>query len=67
VLLATPTLHLASRGPVTVQVAGFKPHERVTVTLFSGHRWTKAGATGAGGAMMISSPARDSRAARSTG
>jgi hypothetical protein len=43
VLLATPTLHLASRGPVTVQVAGFKPHERVTVTLFSGHRWTKAG------------------------
>ena len=55
-LLATPTLHLADRSPITVQVTGFRPHERVTVTVVSGRRWTKAGSTGLTGALRVTFP-----------
>ena len=55
-LVATPTLQLTDRAPITVRIGGFKPHERVTVSVTSGRRWRKAGTTGARGVLVVTFP-----------
>jgi hypothetical protein len=55
-LVATPTLQLSDRAPITVQIRRFRPLERVTVTVTSGHTWRKAGTTNAQGALVVSFP-----------
>jgi hypothetical protein len=56
VLVATPSVQLTDRSPVTVRVAGFKPHERVRLTVLSGRRWTRTGTTSATGGLVITFP-----------
>ena len=39
-----------------MRVAGVEPHERFSVTVLSGRRWTRTGTTNRAGALVITFP-----------
>jgi hypothetical protein len=57
-----PVLRLTDAGPVAFRGIGFKPHERVRVSVYAGARATKRVTAGARGRFVVRFPTLDPNA-----